>query len=176
VLILARGTALVVLVLSVIGFAAAVALDLPAQFVSGTTDHEVGMTAVWEGTALSAPVPPLVVLLLGRWLTTWAGWQLILGTVQLALVEAVMAENQPSGLGTFRRGCSGGGGSAPLDEAREAGDDEPDAQGEPHDVEGQEDGRGLALEGEPLGVFTEPADRRSACLRSCANPLHEIAR
>jgi len=33
------------------------------------------LKAVWEGTALSAPVLPLVVLLLGLWLTTWAGWQ-----------------------------------------------------------------------------------------------------
>ena len=100
-LILARRTALAVLVLSMIGFAVAVALDLPAQFVSGTPDDEVGMKAVWEGTALSAPVLPLVVLLLGLWLTTRAGWQMTLGTVLLALVAALMTIG---GFGEYSKG------------------------------------------------------------------------
>lgn len=99
--ILARRTALAVLVLSVIGFAVAVALDLPAQFVSGTPDDEVGIKAVWEGTALSAPVLPLVVLLLGLWLTTRAGWQMIVGTVLLAVVGAVMTIG---GVGEYSKG------------------------------------------------------------------------
>ncbi len=97
----ARRTAVILLALSVIGSAVAVVLDLPAQFVSGTPDNEVGTNAVWEGTALSAPVLPLVVLLVGVWLTTRAGWQAVLGAVLLALVGAVMTIG---GVGEWSKG------------------------------------------------------------------------
>ena len=100
-LTVARRTAAILLALSVIGSAVAVVLNLPAQFVSGTPDNEVGTSALWEGTALSAPVLPLVVLLVGVWLTTRAGWQAGLGALLLALVGAVMTIG---GVGEWSKG------------------------------------------------------------------------
>lgn len=88
---LARRAAIGALALSLVGFVVALLLNLPAQFVSGTPDAEVGLAkAVLQGTAISAPVPPFAVLLLALWLTTTSGWRATTGKVLFALAGLAM--------------------------------------------------------------------------------------
>ncbi|MFC6285026.1 hypothetical protein ACFP3Q_05150 [Nocardioides sp. GCM10027113] len=86
---IARRAALALLALSVLGVAVAIPLDLTAQFVA-RPETELGWNALWDGSAVSAPPPPLVGLLLGIWLTTRSDRARLIGLWVLVLTGIVV--------------------------------------------------------------------------------------
>jgi hypothetical protein len=83
--------ALLVVAFHVVGAVIAVLVNLSAQFTTGgPPKDEVGWDVVVTGSAVSAPLPPLVVLLLGAWLASRSGRARVVGLVLLLLTCVVM--------------------------------------------------------------------------------------
>lgn len=82
---------LLVAAFHIVGAVIAVIVTLPAQFTTGGPPaDEVGWDVIVSGSAVSAPLPPLIGLLLGAWLASRSGKARAVGLVLLLLTCVVM--------------------------------------------------------------------------------------
>jgi hypothetical protein len=76
---------------SVVGTIAAVVLDLPSRFVIGDAQSsDLGIEVIWQGSATSAPLLPLLGLIIGLVLTTRTGTPHLIGLVLFTLTGFLM--------------------------------------------------------------------------------------
>lgn len=76
---------------TVIGAILAIALDLPSQFVIGDAQSgDLGIEVIWQGSAVSAPLPPIVGIVIGTLLAMRAGIARAIGLVLLTLAGLLM--------------------------------------------------------------------------------------
>jgi hypothetical protein len=93
-----------VLILTVVGAIAAIGLDLKSQFVLGEAQHgDLGAEVILEGSATSAPLPPVLGLLIGLALARGAGKRRVVGLVLFALTGLAMMNGV---IGEFTSGTS----------------------------------------------------------------------
>lgn len=87
----AVSVAIALVILTIIGAVVAVTLDIPGQF---DTDAQPGDTVGWEvvinGSGTSAPLPPVIGLVLGSFLALRAGWRRTTGLILLSLTGLIM--------------------------------------------------------------------------------------
>ncbi|MDP3968798.1 MAG: hypothetical protein Q8Q02_11005 [Nocardioides sp.] len=83
--------ALVAVAFHIVAAVVAVVVNLPAQFTTGgPPKDDVGWDVITTGTALSAPLPPVLGLLMGAWLASRSGRTRVVGLVLLLLTCVVM--------------------------------------------------------------------------------------
>lgn len=82
---------LVIVGLTAIGAVVAMVLDLSSSFVVGAAQSgDLGLEVFWEGSAISAPFPPIVVIAIGIILALRTGRAHTAGLALLTLAGAVM--------------------------------------------------------------------------------------
>lgn len=82
---------LLILGLTVLGAIVAIVLDVPSSFVIGDAQiGDLGIEVIWQGSAISAPFPPIVVTAIGVLLARRTGKARTAGLVLLTLVGAMM--------------------------------------------------------------------------------------
>ncbi|MGI8774549.1 MAG: hypothetical protein ACR2KQ_05985 [Actinomycetota bacterium] len=95
---------IVFLLVNIVGAVVAIVLDLGARLVLGEVQTgDLGIEVLWQGSAISAPPPPLVALIAGMFLTTRSGKAVTAGYVLLTLAGLVMTGGV---LGEFIEGIS----------------------------------------------------------------------
>jgi hypothetical protein len=83
--------AVTIVLFHVVAAVVAVIVNLPAQFTTGGEPKEdLGWDVVVAGSAVSAPLAPLAVLIVGAWLASRTGRLRTAGLVLLVLVSVVM--------------------------------------------------------------------------------------
>lgn len=82
---------LIIVGLTVIGAIIAMTLDLSSSFVIGEAQGgDLGIEVIWQGSAISAPLPPIVVIAIGIVLALRTGKARTAGLILLTLAGAVM--------------------------------------------------------------------------------------
>lgn len=82
---------LVIVGLTVIGAIIAIVFDIPSSFVIGEAQSgELGMEVIWQGSAISAPFPPIIAIAIGIFLALRTGKARTAGLVLLTLAGAMM--------------------------------------------------------------------------------------
>ena len=85
------GIAVAIIGVTVVGAILAIALDLPSQFVIGDAQSgDLGIEVIWQGSAVSAPLPPIIVIVVGALLGMRTGVARIIGLVLLMLAGLMM--------------------------------------------------------------------------------------
>jgi hypothetical protein len=83
--------AIALVILTIIGAVVAVTLDIPGQFdTNAQPDDQVGWEVVINGSGTSAPLPPVIGLVLGSLLAVGAGWRRTTGLILLFLTGLIM--------------------------------------------------------------------------------------
>jgi len=87
----AVSAAIALLILTVVGAVVAATLDIPGQFDTNAQPGDlVGWEVVITGSGTSAPLPPVIGLVLGSLLAIGAGWRRTTGLVLLSLTGVIM--------------------------------------------------------------------------------------
>lgn len=76
---------------TIFGAILAIALDLPSQFVIGDAQSgDLGIEVIWQGSAVSAPLLPIIGIVVGAVLAMRTGVARVIGLVLLTLAGLVM--------------------------------------------------------------------------------------
>ncbi|CAN5766793.1 hypothetical protein BH23ACT12_BH23ACT12_04880 [soil metagenome] len=76
---------------TVVGAILAIALDLSSEFVIGDAQRgDLGIEVIWQGSAVSAPLPPIIGIVVGALLAMRTGVARLIGLVLLMLAGLMM--------------------------------------------------------------------------------------